>query len=68
MATSLAMYSSTVGGLACTEWKFAGDLPQRAGIPYLFEWTLLLLLISSLDRCGVYSRAATIRGRRLLCT
>ena len=31
-------------------------------IPYLLKWTPGLQLFSGLERCGVYLRAATIRG------
>ena len=34
-------------------------------IPYFFDQTPRLLFISLLVLCGYYSRAATIRGRRL---
>ena len=32
-------------------------------IPYLIKWMLQLQLFSGLERCGVYSRAATVQGR-----
>ena len=35
---------------------------MHAHIPYLLEWTLRLQLLSDLERCSVYSRAATIQG------
>ena len=35
-------------------------------IPYFLEMTQQLLLISVLPQCGVYSRAALNRGRRLI--
>ena len=35
---------------------------MHAHIPYLLKWTPWLQLLSDLERCSVYSRAATIRG------
>ena len=36
-------------------------------IPYLFDWIPRPVLISSSERRGIYSRAATTRVRRSLC-
>ena len=46
----------------CHKQSIYTSTPRKIYLPYLLKLTPQLQLFSGLEKCGVYSRAATIRG------